>query len=289
MKNLKQQSRLIDWYARILFIFLVLFFNYAHADSRLIATGGATQLEGSAGGGIVPWAVITGYGTKDEIGATAFWTDVNVQDFSLDSKGVAVGIYNRVELSFARHKFNLESLGGVDLEQNVIGGKVRLWGDIIYTTMPQISAGFQYKHNDTFTIPNAAGARDDHGLDLYLAASKLWLGGFFNYNLLTNVTLRGSKANQLGLLGFGGDKGDDYEVVFEGSVAVLLNRRLAVGYDYRQKPDNLSFAKEDDWQDVFIAWFPNKHFAAVAAYADLGSIAGFKSQHGLYLSIQASF
>ena len=35
----------------------------AHADSRLLATSGVTQLEGSAGGGLVPWALVSGYGT----------------------------------------------------------------------------------------------------------------------------------------------------------------------------------------------------------------------------------
>ena len=29
-------------------------------NGRLIATGGASNIEGSAGGGITPWAVITG-------------------------------------------------------------------------------------------------------------------------------------------------------------------------------------------------------------------------------------
>src|SRR5438874_9832371 len=35
-------------------------------DGRLLATGGATQIEGSAGGGIVPWAVLSGYATRSE-------------------------------------------------------------------------------------------------------------------------------------------------------------------------------------------------------------------------------
>ena len=29
-------------------------------QGRLLATGGATQIEGAAGGGIVPWAVLSG-------------------------------------------------------------------------------------------------------------------------------------------------------------------------------------------------------------------------------------
>ena len=71
----------------------------AASDGRLLATGGATQIEGSAGGGLVPWAVLTGYATRDEIGVTAFATHVEVEDFGLDSLGVAINLRNRVELS----------------------------------------------------------------------------------------------------------------------------------------------------------------------------------------------
>ena len=31
-------------------------------QGRLLATGGATSIDGAAGGGIVPWAVLAGYG-----------------------------------------------------------------------------------------------------------------------------------------------------------------------------------------------------------------------------------
>ena len=73
------------------------------------------------------------------------------------------------------------------------------------------------------------------------------------------------------------------------TAAVLLDPHWAVGVESRQKPDNLGFAREDDWRDVFVAWFPNKHVAVVAAYADLGSIATLDRQSGAYLSLQASF
>ena len=69
---------------------------------------------------------------------------------------------------------------------------------------------------------------------------------------------------------------------------MLFHPSLAVGVEYRQKPDNLGFAREDDWHDAFVAWFPNKHVALVAAYADLGSIAGLDGQRGGYVSLQVS-
>ena len=42
----------------------------AGSDKQLL-TGGVTQLEGAAGWGPTPWAVIAGYGTCDQIGASA--------------------------------------------------------------------------------------------------------------------------------------------------------------------------------------------------------------------------
>ncbi|HSP00751.1 MAG TPA: DUF3034 family protein, partial [Thioalkalivibrio sp.] len=108
-------------------------------------------------------------------------------------------------------------------------------------------------------------------------------------SLLLNGTLRATRANQIGLLGFGGDDNNSHELVAELSAALFLDRNTAIGVEYRQKPDNLSAVKEDDWTDVFIAWFPGKHVSLVGAYTQLGSVAGLKRQSGPYLSLQASF
>ena len=39
--------------------------NYVPDMGKLTATGGVSQLEGAGGGGLTPWALITGYGTRD--------------------------------------------------------------------------------------------------------------------------------------------------------------------------------------------------------------------------------
>ena len=290
-----QRSSCHRWLATALIAALALPASAIAADGRLLATGGATQFEGSAGGGLVPWAVLSGYGTDEQNGGTAFLTRVETGDYSLDATGVAYTFRNRVELSYARQRFGLGELqrrlalptGRFDAD--VIGAKVRLGGDLVYTAMPQVSLGVQHKRQLDFAIPSAVGARDDSGTDVYLAASKLFLAGAFDRHLLVNATLRSTRANQAGLLGFGGDRKAGRSLVLESSVAVLLDPQWAVGVEYRQKPDNLGFAREDDWKDAFVAWFPNKHVAVVAAYADLGSIATLDKQRGAYLSLQVSF
>lgn len=277
---------------------LVMTAALAHGEqdrSRLLATGGASTIEGSAGGGIVPMAVLSGYGAREEQGGAVFASHVHVADYSLSVAGASWSWRNRVEVSVAEQRLShrpLSELLGVDdtsIRQTVVGAKVRLGGDLIYTPLPQISLGAQYKKNHDFFIPSAAGARDDSGTDITLSATKLVLAGVADRNLLLNGTLRYSKANQLGLVGFGGDKNSNAELLAEVSAGVFLNRHWLLGAEYRQKPDNLSFIREDDWYTAFVAWFPTRRVSLVAAWVDLGEVATFRNQQGWYLSLQGSF
>jgi hypothetical protein len=267
----------------------------ASRSGKLLLTGGVSQVEGAAGGGLTPWAVIGGYGTRDEIGGNVFYTRVDLDDYSLDSYGVLVGFYDRVELSASRQRFDTEAVGaalglgrGFAFKQDTFGLKVRLFGDAVLEQddwLPQVSLGVQHKRNDQAGVLAAIGARDDSGTDVYVSATKLYLA----QSLLVNGTLRFTKANQFGILGFGGDRNDDVEAMFEGSVAYLLNRHLAIGAEYRQKPDNLGIAKEDDAWDVFLAWAPTKTVSVTVAYVDLGNIVIADNQRGVYASLQVGF
>ena len=266
----------------------------AQADGgRLLATGGATQLEGAAGGGLVPWAVLAGYGTREQQGGTAFYTRVDTGDYALDAAGVAWTFRNRLELSLARQRLDLGelqrrlSLPWATLQQDVYGAKLRLAGDVVYGGWPQLSLGVQHKRLRDAALPLAVGARDDSGTDVYLSASRLFLDAVGGHQVLVNATLRSTAANQMGLLGHGGDRGGR-SLAWEASAAGLPHPRWALGLEYRQKPDHLGFAREDDWADAFVAWFPNKRAAVVLAWADLGSIAGLEGQRGGYLSVQLS-
>ncbi|ASK97175.1 hypothetical protein NY98_08165 [Xanthomonas citri pv. fuscans] len=264
-------------------------------DGRLLATGGVSMIEGSSGGGIVPWATLSGYGTRDELGTVAFATHVDSGDYRLDVQGAALTVGNRLELSLARQRLDLGTLQdrlGLPwnaLGQDVFGAKVRLAGDLVYGHAPQVSLGVQYKRLRNGTLPLAIGARDDHGTDIYISASRLLLQGAAGYQLLLNGTLRATRANQAGLLGFGGDRRNSYRLVPEVSAAVVLSPSWAVGVEYRDKPNNLGFAREQAWADAFVAWFPNKHVSLTAAWADLGDIATLAHQRGPYLSLQVAF
>ena len=264
------------------------------AGGKLLLTGGVSSIEGSGGGGIASWALITGYETRDGIGGNLHATRLELPDYQFTTYGAAVGVYDWLELSYARQDFDTQGTGaklglgsGFTFHQDVLGAKLRLLGDAVYdqdSWIPQVAVGVQIKKADRGAVISLLGGKRDQGVDWYLAASKVLL----NESLVLNGAVRATKANQTGLLGFGGPKNDSYQPQFEGSAALLLTRRLAVGVEYRTKPDNLGL-REDDWMDVFAAYAINKSVLITAAYADLGQIATFRGQRGLYLSLQAGF
>ncbi|WP_430009819.1 DUF3034 family protein [Methylophaga lonarensis] len=273
---------------RILIIFSLMWAgSIAHAaDGKLIATPGVSQIEGSAGGGIVPWAQLAGYASRDEIAGNVFCSRGDVSDYRLDVCGAQANFYDRVEFSVAKQRFRINA-ADLTIRQDVFGIKTRVYGDLVYSRFPQVSLGVMHKRLRDDEIANALGAKRSHGTDFYVAASKLHLGAFAGYNWLWNLTARHTSANELGILGHGGpDQGRRLQL--EASTAVLLGRHVAVGVEYRQKPDNLGLG-EDDWKDIFVAWIPNKHLNVTAAWLDLGDIAGAKNQRGWYLSVTGNF
>lgn len=261
---------------------------------KLLLTGGVTSVEGSGGGGLATWATITGYETREGIGANVHGTFLDLPDYQFRSYGAAVGLFDRLELSYARQALDTQGTGaklglgkGFTLHQDVVGAKLRVMGDAVYDQdrlLPQVAVGVQYKKADKGAVIAALGGRDDDGVDYYVAATKVLLAD----SLVVNGTLRATKANQTGLLGFGGPDGNGYTLQAEGSAGVLLSKRLLVGAEYRTKPNRLGL-KEDDWFDVFAAYAVSKNLSVTAAYADLGTIATFKGQRGVYLSLQAGF
>jgi hypothetical protein len=262
-------------------------------SGKLLATGGVSQVEGAGGGGLTSWALITGYGTRNGIGANIHYTAVPLPDYTLQTAGVAVGLFDRLELSYAWQGFDTQDVGaalglgrGYTFHQNIFGAKLKLIGDAVYdqdSWLPQIAIGLQHKENDRGAVIAAIGGKASVGTDFYLTATKLFLAE----SLLVDVTLRETKANQFGILGFGGDKHNDYSTQFEGSTAYLISRRFALGAELRTKPSNLSIVHEGAAFDLFAAYFFNKNLSLTAAYADLGNIAIKNDQRGAYLSLQA--
>jgi hypothetical protein len=274
-------------------------------SGKLLLTGGVSSIDGAAGGGLTPWAVTGSYATVGQFGATAHATHVKTRDYALTTYGMAVGVNDRIELSLARQDFDTGGTGmalglpGLRLKQDIVGAKLRLLGDAVLESdswMPQMAIGVEGKRVDAQGLAptlEALGAKR-RGTDVYLSATKLLLA----QGVLLNATLRATRANQNGLLGFGGTAKTSTSLVPEVSVAWLLRRDLAIGAEYRTKPDNLNPSplgaglKEDDWADVFVAWAPSKHLSLTLAYVDLGRIVPAvvtRRQSGAYLSAQIAY
>jgi hypothetical protein len=270
-------------------------------EGKLPLTAGFSDLDGAGGGGLVPLAFITGYGSDSSWGANAHFTDIELRDYQLHTFGVAVGALDRVELSYTHQQLNVTgtALDGLGIKQDILGLKVKLLGDAVYrqdSWLPQLALGADYQHNDGIkdapglTSTLQLGAVTDHAADFYLAATKVLLA----QSLVVNVVVRETRANQFGLLGFGGDRHRGYSTKPEATVAYLLTRRLAVGAEFRSGPHNLNVDEQTNAWDIFAAWAPTRNLSLVAAYLNLGSILGpvtgvTRHQDGPYISIQAGF
>lgn len=249
---------------------------------------------------MTPWALITGYGSRDSYGGNVHYSGVRTQDYAIDSTGIAFGFADRFEVSLATQKLqgSQAPLAQLAITQDIVALKLKLSGDALADQdrpMPQITVGIQVKRNrgvhglDALGVTSVTqlGARSDHGIDFTLSATKILL----DQSLLLNATVRATKSNQFGLLGFGGDLHDRYQPMLETSVVYLLNRQWVAGAEYRMKPRNLSVDNEKDAADVFLGYFLNRNLSVILGWVTLGDVTIFnpRRQHGVYLSLQGGY
>ncbi len=279
-------------------------FGAAAETGKLVLTGGVTSVEGAAGGGISPWALTGTQATQGQWGASAALSSARTQDFRLDVAAAAISWNDRIEATLARQRFDTGPTGtalgqpGLRLDLDVFGLKARVAGEAVLdadTWMPQLAFGLLHKRLHAGGLRptlDALGAKTA-GTDVYASATKLLLAP----GLLLNATLRATKANQNGLLGFGSSRQDALQLKPEFSVAWLARRDLALGAEWRAKPDNLNHVlgdgvlREDAWADVFVAWAPWRQASFTAAWVELGHVTPpfvSRRQRGAYLSLQVS-
>src|ERR1700722_10074152 len=100
-------------------------------EGKFLLTAGFSNLEGAGGGGLVPLALIGGYGSSDSWGANAHFTTILLRDFQLHAYGVSAGLFDRVEVGYTRQKLDVTgtALDGLGVSQDVYSVKVKLLGD----------------------------------------------------------------------------------------------------------------------------------------------------------------
>lgn len=281
------------------------FSTLGHAEwlntGKVLATGGVSMIDGAGGGGITPWATITGYATRDGINGDVHYTYAPLANYTLHSLGAAVGLYDRVELSYAKSylttgaTFDTVGLaadtvfgpGGAEMsgiepfnttiEMDTYGAKVRVFGEAIYDSdnlIPQIAVGAFYKENKNEELLKTLKAGKAKDWEAYVSATKI----FFPINTLVNITARYSSANQTGLVGFGGPNGDggvqnDKEIRPEISLAYLLRKDTAIGVEWAKHGDNL------EGESVSLNGTDINDFQPVLETAGLGNLSGTLTQH----------
>ncbi len=262
------------------------------------AQAALTDVDGQAGGGLVPWALLSS-------GPTVAISHLNTQNLDVNIVAANTSFANRVEVSYAHSMLDVtgSALGNnnIDAVDN-FGLKVKLndMGD----SMPQFALGMVYKKASGNLVDNVltpALGVDSSSTDVYGAASKIVnVGG---KNVLLNGVLRASKANQMGLLGFGGGSTagakTGYSIEPEVSVEMFAADNVVFGAEYRAQPNNSvagtnGVLHQNSAYDLNVVYVANKNLTLTAAYANLGAVApgvvgNSNNQNGMFLQAQVSF
>lgn len=265
------------------------------------------MLEGAGGGGLNPWALIAN-GGKNLVTPAAFGTYGTTRNYNIYSVGANFSIKNYAEIYFDHQYLSLPNslsnvVGTNSSEQSIVGGKLQVYqGNGV---IPAVAVGLN-AHFVNDTIPDELGA-SSQGVDFYAAATGIY--PFMGSKLLVDGTLWATKANYMGLLGFGGQGHNGYTIQEGVSVGYFLAKDVMLGAEWRSFPtDNLGAAqasmqasypgadlKQSDWYDGFIAYMPNHHLSVVAAFVSLGNMVNLpkvsnnSNQNGFYLNVNASF
>ena len=205
------------------------------------AQAAVTNIDGQAGGGLVPWALLSS-------GPTVAYTHIGTQNLDINSLAINTSFANRVEVSYAHNMLNdsapVLNAGGALVGNNTdnvdnFGIKVKL--NDMSDTMPQFALGAVYKKasgNLASTLNTALGVNTS-STDVYGAVSKIV--NMAGKNVLLNGVLRATKANALGLLDFGGGNtagaSTGYKIEPELSAEIFAASNVVVGAEYRRQPN----------------------------------------------------
>ncbi|MBI4688016.1 MAG: DUF3034 family protein [Nitrospirae bacterium] len=282
------------------------------------------NIEGEGGGGIVPWAYLINPAKDGKIGNPSLgaWTWIS-NGYTINFWTAGISVSDRVELGFAWQNLDISTLrddlkgdsqialgagtsldtGDDNMQMITAHAKFQLLKESDSAPAVALSAEFKkalstddLEDNLTRGVRGVLGAGapkllewmgvdSDSGVDFNLMVTKLWKT---KMPILTSVNLRLTKANQLGFLGFS----DDYSLHPEVTVAVLPESNVAIGIEYRNKPDELKSVndylranagttfsalnnytfQENDFIDFFIAYFPTPKLSITAAVANIGNV-----------------
>ena len=289
---------LLAMWAMVLFIAAGALGNAQASEEAAAAEGPPLPLHTIEGvGGIVltPTAYLVNPGPPGTVfGKPAVATQfAMIGGKDLEVASVTWTLYRRLELGYAFSRLGLDDFHhdvrvatGVDIGTHDVflhnfNARLNVIEENQWDTnwMPAVTIGAHYKYNNDINDMDARlggaltglGLDDNDGVDFTLTGTKLITS--LPRPVLVSAGLRASRAAQLGFVGFT----DDYSLTFEGSALVLVTDNLAVGAEYRQKPDDLGripglIGGEDSWWDVHAAYIINDHMNLYATVGKAGTV-----------------
>lgn len=252
--------------------------------------------------------LVNGSGEDGPVGlpsvSVAYW---DTRDKSGAVIAVSETLFNRIELSYGYNWVYLEDFEqelGVDLshdtvEMHNLNARVMLVeeGGLGLDWMPALTFGLHYKQNQSIKDLNRDVGKalkmldfqDSETIEASLTATKAF-ADVLPRPFFVSATARRTDAAQLGWLGFT----DDFGIVYEGNVAVLLLDNLIVGAEYRQKRKQLDelgglIQQEDDWWSIAASYIVNSNLNVTLAFADVGDVINHTDPNLWWLQVKFEF
>lgn len=270
-------------------------------------------IEGYGGIAVTYSAYLTNTASKGEIfGKPSFGAGALIAESGkyLGFATFTETLWDRLELGYGFNALSLGDLPGaiknattVQISDNFVylhNFNARLSmlkeGEFGETWLPAITGGIHYKYNESVNnidkelggALTSIGIEKKDGIDFTLYASKMLT--FFPRPVLLNIGARNTQAAHIGLLGFTGDR----EFVFEGNLVVFLTDRLALGAEYRQKPNSYKqipglIGEENDWWSLVFGYVANNNLTISGGYFNLGQVLNKKDNMAFALKAKYEF
>ena len=282
--------------------------------TSLIPPPAMHTIDGIGGGLLTPTAYLVNPGPADEVLAPPavslrFW---RFGSKDIETLAISETLFGRIELSYAVSRFGLGSFRdavrkttGRDIVRNdaylhTFGLRGLLLQENAFDLdfMPAITAGVQFKYNDSIQtidrrsgrLLHSAGLDKSNGIDWTLTTSKTIRDPFFHKPLSLSAGLRVSKAAQIGLLGFG----NDCKVSLETNIRYQPTDWLIVGYELRDKvgpyatgPNTLE--SEGPWQAITASFVLDERLILTTAWTMMGNVANGPADCGWNIGLQYNF
>jgi hypothetical protein len=267
-------------------------------------------IEGYGGGSITPLAYLVNPGGKDEVFGLPSVSGTYVyigENKNLEAFCVTETLFQRLELGFSASRFGLGDVkddveaAGFDLSRDdvylyTMNARFLALPENSFDTkwLPAVTVGVHYKindgiddlDNDTSGAFTSLGLDNDQSVEFTLTATKMVQ--VFDMPLFLTAGVRNTDAAWMGYLGFA----DDRSFLFEGNAVLMVNKWLALGYEFRQQADPYKqipglVEEEDNLSTLAAIFMPTEHLNISLVWGFFGNV--LNEEDNSVMAIQAKW